>query len=305
MSERTHRGPRDALERYGNLNGCVALERLYDGPLVRLMHWKCLHDGPQLRSERYHDDLVLALPHHGSFRIHSAGRSAMVDPNYAVLHAPDTPYRISHPHGCGDRGVHLVVRRDVAQDLLAELDPRLEERWFSGRPQPVRLLPMPSQDHFHLHLLSHRLRNGATDSMAVEEIGLDLLAGLVRRHGEPTRPRRRGTREDHRHLADTVRTVLQLRFREALSVEEIAEQVHVSPFHLCRVFKRETGLPLHRYRTRLRLVAALDQITIGDDDLSRLALDLGFSNHSHLTSAFHREFGLAPSTVREQARRVN
>ena len=35
--------------------------------------------------------------------------------------------------------------------------------------------------------------------------------------------------------------------------------------------------------------------------LTELALDLGFSSHSHLTAAFHREFGVPPSEARRRA----
>ena len=47
----------------------------------------------------------------------------------------------------------------------------------------------------------------------------------------------------------------------------------------------------------LRLRAALERIADGED-VATLALALGFSSHSHFTSAFRRAFGVAPSQVR-------
>jgi AraC-like DNA-binding protein len=38
----------------------------------------------------------------------------------------------------------------------------------------------------------------------------------------------------------------------------------------------------------------------GESDIARLAVDLGFSNHSHLTTSFRREFGFTPSKWRER-----
>jgi len=37
----------------------------------------------------------------------------------------------------------------------------------------------------------------------------------------------------------------------------------------------------------------------GEEDLTSLALDLGFSSHSHLTDAFRKEFGNPPSAMRK------
>jgi AraC-like DNA-binding protein len=41
----------------------------------------------------------------------------------------------------------------------------------------------------------------------------------------------------------------------------------------------------------------------GADDLTALALELGFSSHSHFTDAFRAEFGRAPSRIRRSTLR--
>jgi AraC family transcriptional regulator len=67
---------------------------------------------------------------------------------------------------------------------------------------------------------------------------------------------------------------------------------------LCRIFRRETGVTIHEYRTRLRLRRAVASFRDGDVDLLALALDLGYSSHSHFTSSFRSEFGETPSAIR-------
>jgi AraC family transcriptional regulator len=49
---------------------------------------------------------------------------------------------------------------------------------------------------------------------------------------------------------------------------------------------------------RLRLAAALQRIAGGESDLARLAVDLGFSHHSHFTARFHSVFGCTPVCAR-------
>ena len=63
-----------------------------------------------------------------------------------------------------------------------------------------------------------------------------------------------------------------------------------------------TGLPVHRYLTQLRLARALVELPHADD-LTALALSLGFSSHSQFSFAFRRAFGATPSRFREQAGR--
>jgi AraC-like DNA-binding protein len=74
--------------------------------------------------------------------------------------------------------------------------------------------------------------------------------------------------------------------------------VNASPFNFARIFQQQTGLPLHRYLTHLRLRAALERLP-ETDDITTLALDLGFSSHSHFTDVFRREFGKTPSEYRK------
>ena len=68
------------------------------------------------------------------------------------------------------------------------------------------------------------------------------------------------------------------------------------------MFRAETGFTLAGYRPALRLRAALERLPDSDGDLSALALELGFSSHSHFAASFTREFGVPPSAVREPAR---
>ncbi len=78
----------------------------------------------------------------------------------------------------------------------------------------------------------------------------------------------------------------------------LAASVHVSPFHLCRLFKRLTGLPIHRYLERLRLRAAMEETVETGARMLDIALRHGFCSEAHLSNAFLKEFGTRPSRVR-------
>jgi AraC-like DNA-binding protein len=81
---------------------------------------------------------------------------------------------------------------------------------------------------------------------------------------------------------------------------EIAGELRVSPVYLTQVFQQVEGLPLYQYQLRLRLARALDLLA-GYDDLTTLALDLGFSSHSHFSAAFRRLYGYSPSAFKRSA----
>jgi AraC-like DNA-binding protein len=86
------------------------------------------------------------------------------------------------------------------------------------------------------------------------------------------------------------------------TLAEIAGELHVSPVYLTQVFQQVEGLPLYQYQLRLRLARALDLLA-RYDDLTTLALDLGFSSHSHFSAAFRRHYGYSPSAFKRTAQR--
>ena len=96
------------------------------------------------------------------------------------------------------------------------------------------------------------------------------------------------------------KAVLTARSAERLPLADIARAVHCSPYHLSRLFRCQTGLPIHRYLNRLRLRRALERLAEGSPDLTELALAVGFSSHGHFSDAFRREFGHPPTHLRQR-----
>lgn len=101
-----------------------------------------------------------------------------------------------------------------------------------------------------------------------------------------------------RDLVHDVESLLSGRWDEGLRLRDLASAVGVSGFHLCRTFRRATGTTLHQYRHRLRVRSSLEAVCETATPLTSIALETGFSSHSHFTSSFRQEFGRPPSAVR-------
>ncbi|HVR40903.1 MAG TPA: AraC family transcriptional regulator [Thermoanaerobaculia bacterium] len=82
------------------------------------------------------------------------------------------------------------------------------------------------------------------------------------------------------------------------TLRELARSVELSPFALCRAFRKHTGETLTRFRDSLRLRLSLDRLRDRSTDITQLALDLGYASHSHFTARFRRCFGMTPSAFR-------
>jgi len=155
----------------------------------------------------------------------------------------------------------------------------------------------PSTYLLQRRVVAHLARAREPDRLFVEESVMRLLERCATPRLLPRSPRRDSTVGDHRELAEACRIVVSKRLAERSSLVEIAALVGTSPFHLARVFRRDSGLTIHSYVHQLRLRTALERVMDGED-LSKVAADLGYASHSHFTAFFRRTFGAPPSSLR-------
>jgi AraC family transcriptional regulator len=225
-----------------------------------------------------------------------------------VFFSKGSTYRVSHPADDGDRGTVFIPSSQVLNDIVRELDPSIDDcpEW------PFRFVTGPCETGvFWRHReLVQRLEAAASEPLetlwadvTALQLIADVLEAAFARHGLPRQRRRSGTDADHAERAETAKTYLASRLGECVRLDDVARAVYTSPFHLARLFQHQTGMPVHRYLTRLRLRASLEDLAEGAKDLTELALQLGFSSHSHFTDTFRREFGRSPSDVRRHTSR--
>lgn len=80
---------------------------------------------------------------------------------------------------------------------------------------------------------------------------------------------------------------------ENISLDMLAYEAGIGPFHLCRVFRRETGLSPHAYQVHVRMRLAKSLLMEGMP-ISHVAAESGFADQAHLTRHFKRMFGVTP-----------
>jgi AraC-like DNA-binding protein len=132
--------------------------------------------------------------------------------------------------------------------------------------------------------------------MAAEELVIAMLRAALQVGSSRCEPGR-ATRQLLRRSKEFIEAHLSESFR----LSDVARAVGASPAYLTDVFRRFEGAPLHRYVLRLRLARALVELP-HTDDLTCLALDLGFSSHSHFGAAFRQAFACTPSEFRASTR---
>ncbi len=87
--------------------------------------------------------------------------------------------------------------------------------------------------------------------------------------------------------------------QQRLTLAQLSDAVHVSPFHLQRLFKRVVGVSPRQYQAAQRGAALRDALQSGSD-VTRATLDAGFGSPSRMYDSASAELGMAPSAFRRK-----
>jgi AraC family transcriptional regulator of adaptative response/methylated-DNA-[protein]-cysteine methyltransferase len=87
--------------------------------------------------------------------------------------------------------------------------------------------------------------------------------------------------------------------QQRLTLAQLSDAVHVSPFHLQRLFKRVVGVSPRQYQAAQRGAALRDALRSGAD-VTRATLDAGFGSPSRMYDSAPAELGMAPSAYRRK-----
>ncbi|WP_269714377.1 helix-turn-helix transcriptional regulator [Caulobacter sp. NIBR2454] len=223
----------------------------------------------------------VVLPYLGLFTYSVGRRSTTVDANRTLMVPAGIEYADSHPvRNLGHSAVAIAPEPEVMEELC---------RLLGSRPADVFTdLSQPASPK--LRLAAHRLRNIADHGagpLEADELAIQVLQEVL------DTPKRSGGAP----IVQRAKHVIHERGCERLSLQDIARAVGVSPVYLTQEFTRTEGMPLYQYQLHLRLGRALVELP-HCADITGLAIDLGFSSHSHFGAAFRRVFGVTPAEFR-------
>ena len=240
------------------------------------------------------------IPRRGYFQCETEGGLRAADPNQALLFRRGDEFRMHHPAPGGDDCLALAV------------DDETWELAMGARTTRERAVTLaPETQLAGLGLLSALTSAGRLSGLERDAASLHLLGLLSRDAGRRADAARRRSREPARRTVARATAFLAGHVDRGATLAEVSAAAHCSPYHLTTLFRRITGLPLHRYHLRWRLLLALERIARGERKLLDVALEFGFSSAGHFSNAVRATFGAPPSRLtarlvagKRQARKI-
>lgn len=101
-------------------------------------------------------------------------------------------------------------------------------------------------------------------------------------------------------IEDALRYIAQ-NYAMPLSLEEVAEQVKLTPTYLSRKFKKVTGTTFKEYVNYIRIRQASQMLLTTDDSVTKIAVSCGFNSSNYFKDCFRRINGVSPRAFRKQS----
>ncbi|MBE5990206.1 AraC-like DNA-binding protein [Lacrimispora xylanisolvens] len=88
-------------------------------------------------------------------------------------------------------------------------------------------------------------------------------------------------------------------FGAPLTLNEVAEMIHMSPAYFSRKFKSVTGFGFKEYLTNIRIREAAQQLINTSKSVTDIALECGFGDGNYFGDAFKKIKGVSPRDFRK------
>jgi AraC family transcriptional regulator len=194
-------------------------------------------------------------------------------------------------------------------DFHIHLDPAFVKRVAVGNledlPAQTQFLPNlcfynPQVKALCLALLDEVEQDGFHGALYAESLATALIAVLLKMQ-EPKRlspgpVKKRISQTNLRFVCDYIEAHL----KEDLHLEQLGQLAGLGPYRFGEVFRLAFGESPHKYVIGRRIDRAKLLLGTSSLSLTEIALRLGFADHAHFTSTFHRVTGIPPSQYRRE-----
>ncbi|HVS78211.1 MAG TPA: AraC family transcriptional regulator [Steroidobacteraceae bacterium] len=240
-----------------------------------------------------HSAFSIALVTDGNFQYRTAQGSALMTPGSLLLGNEGSCFECGHQHGRGDRCLAFHFSPELFESVATAV-PGTRRLTLSA----PRLPPVPSV--LTSLAAAQALRDEGGGQEEFRELALRLAAGVRAALDASTAPARRSpTPRDERRVAAALRRI-EAHHGARLSIDELAAESALSPFHFLRLFAQVVGVTPGQYMLRMRLHRASVRLLRSNDSIAAVALECGFDDLSTFNRQFRRATGTTPRCFRAQ-----
>lgn len=234
----------------------------------------------------FHEELEITLMQGSNWNFDYRGEKFTVPPLGFTLTQPGEAHKASLESHFNCRFYGLRIKTDLLQQLTEEIKGNYQGLPFFSTPV------VSDKELSQLIFTFHSLVNNSRESILKQQsLLLKIIEKLILRYTENSPYLKKIGRENQSIMR--VKEYLNDNYDKNISLEQLARIANLSQFYLNRVFRKQIGIPPHKYQTQIRIQKAKTLLT-NDLSISQVAVKTGFSSQSHFGWHFKKVMGVTP-----------
>lgn len=297
---------------FGNFKEMLGDVRiLFSSDVYQVTRYKCHCNICSISQPEYNDSFGFDFVQTGFFEYRTFRRLEDVHTGRILIFRPTFPHTVRHIDGQPDTTTTFKFNSAFFQQIIRNY--AHETGWFLQN-HDVHSLVINSNaalDHLHHLLLQQVLpmgKNGepidhaAPDKLYIDELVFHLLDTIMGKLGNVAAvpPLPHALKLYHLPAIEQAQHYLLEHFREDISLQQLAQHCHTSPFHFSRIFRSVLGVSPHQYLLGIRLHQAKRLLADTQQPVSDIAFACGFNSVEHFATAYRKKYSVSPSAYRKQ-----
>ena len=246
---------------------------------------------PVFTNIHWHPEVEFLLVESGEYLMYRDGEEMQLHEGEVC---PVPPNEIHCIRSLGEQGVYYSIVFSL--DLIAMTGRHFFQESFV---QPLRQgkLQIPEKiggsDPYYRSVWQ-ALRQTVESRQKAEQF-LGVMTACLAMMPYCTRNEKSGERRTEHQAVQHCIAYLNENYQHKVTLEELAEQVHLHPNYLCTIFHNDSGQTIFQYLTRIRLEKACELLRSGSS-VTQVAEQCGFHNVSFFSRTFKATYGTTPKS---------
>lgn len=273
------------------------IHTLYSSDFYRVVDFKCRCIDCKTSDPEYSETFCISFVRKGNFLFNVFRNSLDSYTGCVLITKPGYERTVTHVHTVPDECTIFDFKPSFFGELLEQYGGM---KFFRDNDLHSTLVKTTAETEFlHFHIIRMVLTRSGS-KLEIDHAVMNIIEHVLSRNPDYQPDPKINARLKKNHLItiERAKDYLTNHFTRDISLMELSDHCHVSPFHFSRIFKTFTSASPHQFLLALRLKNAELLLRNTSSPVTDIAFSSGFNSIEHFTAAFRKKYHCPPARFR-------
>jgi AraC family transcriptional regulator len=278
----------------------ASISTLYESDFYRIMDFKCMCTDCRTSKPEYSESFCISFVRKGNFLFNVFRHSLDSYSGCVLITKPGYERTVTHMHTIPDECTILDFKSSFFEEVKNQYS---SVRFLSDNDWHSTLLKTNAETEFLHFQILQLIFTKSGSKLQIDNLVMEIVDKVLRHITDYNPGEKISSRLKKNHLLtiERAKDYITKNFTSDISLAEIADYCHVSPFHFSRIFKTFTSISPHQFLLSIRLKNSELLLKETALPVADVAFTSGFNSIEHFTSAFRQKYKSPPATFRDSS----